>query len=69
MMDYRKPPPTPPRDQLATLRATVERLKRSEPSDAVALLRQLLIRRIAELDAAEEAPPAPAGRKGPTEKL
>jgi hypothetical protein len=63
MMDSFNSRPTPPRDELVTLRANVQHLENAEGSDAVAFLKQLLVERIVKLEAEQSPDQAPALRK------
>jgi hypothetical protein len=63
MMDSFNSRTIPPRDELVTLRANVQHLENAGGSDAVAFLKQLLVERIAQLEAEPSPDQAPALRK------
>jgi hypothetical protein len=68
MMDSFNSRPTAPRDELVTLRANVQHLENAEGSDAVAFIEQLLVERIAKLEANQAPGQAPAPRKRPKDR-
>jgi hypothetical protein len=59
MMDHRTPQPVSTDTLLASLRGTVQRMEQSENPENFALIKQLILDRIADVEAeAEQEPPA-----------
>ena len=63
-MESRSPRVTLSRELLSFFRDIMQRLEQCEDSDAVAYLRQLVLKRIAEIEAELDTPPSPDAVRG-----